>query len=587
MSCEKNMQSRYKLPEVPSASFYFSKSRENGVIRSEDCLKKRILYIDDEDSLLEIGKLYLERSGNFFVTVCNDPMVAYDLINTNFFDAIVSDYEMPGMNGIELLILIRKYGHSVPFIIFTGKGREEVVIQALNEGADFYIQKGGDNNSQFAELIHKITVSIERNQALSAKMESEHRLSHIISAIPDATFAIDTNHRVIAWNRKMEGLTGISEYDMIGKGDFLYSLPFTNTAEPGIIDLIIHDFPDVEKTCVKFIRENLVITAEKYVLVNSGEKKVRICAAPLYSSQNFIIGAIATIQEISEGCACCNQLEMYKQIALLSPDWEYWENPSHDILYCSPASLQLTGYKPEQFISSPSLVQDIIHPDDLELYLDHIRTVENTYFFHPSFEFRIVMKCGNIRWIERNTSSITGMNNQFMGTLVSNRDITQRKEREKRLNSQNIENDTKIERIRKMEDRILEKNSLLLTTLRELRVCEQKFQTLLYESNEGIVIFQSGTIVECNNAFLNIFGYLPDEKKTITLDALIPYFVFNPDVERTFDYENSGKGENSSFECDYLRKNGTFFSAKVWMKRIRFPGSNLLMMHIEELKFSQ
>jgi DNA-binding NarL/FixJ family response regulator len=45
----------------------------------------------------------------------------------------------------------------LPSILFTGKGREAVVIEALNNGADVYLQKGGDIKAQFAELTHKIT----------------------------------------------------------------------------------------------------------------------------------------------------------------------------------------------------------------------------------------------------------------------------------------------------------------------------------------------------------------------------------------------------------------------------------------------
>ena len=63
---------------------------------------------------------------------------------------------MPEMDGIEFLKIVRGRGDKTPFIIFTGKWREEVVIEALNSGADFYLQKGGEPKSQFAELSNKI-----------------------------------------------------------------------------------------------------------------------------------------------------------------------------------------------------------------------------------------------------------------------------------------------------------------------------------------------------------------------------------------------------------------------------------------------
>ena len=60
------------------------------------------------------------------------------------YEVIVSDYQMPGMNGIEFLKRLRSQLGHIPFILFTGRGREEVAIEALNCGADFYLQKGGD-----------------------------------------------------------------------------------------------------------------------------------------------------------------------------------------------------------------------------------------------------------------------------------------------------------------------------------------------------------------------------------------------------------------------------------------------------------
>jgi len=83
---------------------------------------------------------------------------------------------MPGMDGIEFLKQIRSSGNSIPFIIFTGRGREEVVIEAINSGADFYLQKGGDPNSQFAELSHKVKIAVERKRAVNALKQDEIRL---------------------------------------------------------------------------------------------------------------------------------------------------------------------------------------------------------------------------------------------------------------------------------------------------------------------------------------------------------------------------------------------------------------------------
>ena len=174
----------------------------------------RVLYVDDEPSLLEIGKLFLEREG-FEVDTSESASDALMRLDTERYDAILSDYQMPGMDGILFLTRIRTSGNKTPFIIFTGRGREEVVIEALNNGADFYIQKGGDPLAQFAELSNKIRYAVSRKQSeaalevsevLEREMEfHEKELMKFYSQSLDAT------------NRNLKLLSSITRHDIVGQ----------------------------------------------------------------------------------------------------------------------------------------------------------------------------------------------------------------------------------------------------------------------------------------------------------------------------------------------------------------------------------
>jgi PAS domain S-box-containing protein len=141
-----------------------------------------LLYVDDEFALLDITKIYLERSGELSVDTATSAIEAIGMLLNRRYDAIISDYQMPEMDGIEFLKRIRTSGSTIPFIIFTGKGREEVVIQALNEGADFYLQKGGDPKAQFAELANIITQAVRRKKGEEALRESEERYRNVVES---------------------------------------------------------------------------------------------------------------------------------------------------------------------------------------------------------------------------------------------------------------------------------------------------------------------------------------------------------------------------------------------------------------------
>ncbi|MFA6224733.1 MAG: response regulator [Methanoregula sp.] len=98
-----------------------------------------VLYVDDEPALLDIGKIFLEMSGHLRVDTAGTVEDALHKMKLKKFDAIISDYQMPDITGIEFLRYICSEYHDLPFILFTGRGREEIVIEVLNCGADFYL----------------------------------------------------------------------------------------------------------------------------------------------------------------------------------------------------------------------------------------------------------------------------------------------------------------------------------------------------------------------------------------------------------------------------------------------------------------
>ncbi|HOP09651.1 MAG TPA: response regulator, partial [Candidatus Methanofastidiosa archaeon] len=95
-----------------------------------------ILYVDDEEEFRELTKRYLERKGDVIVHTAASAAEALNMLRKRSYDAIVSDYQMPRIDGVEFLKKLRSSGDNSPFILFTGKGREDVAVEAFESGAD-------------------------------------------------------------------------------------------------------------------------------------------------------------------------------------------------------------------------------------------------------------------------------------------------------------------------------------------------------------------------------------------------------------------------------------------------------------------
>ena len=174
-----------------------------------------VLLVDDEPLLLDVGKTYLERTSGITVTIARSAAEALEHLSTRSFDVIVSDYQMPGMDGLALLREVRSRSWAQPFLLLTGKGMEDVVIDALNNGADYYVQKGGDPHAQYAELVHKIRRAV-RQQRAEASLRKKHEILRALLASSPNGIAFVRN-RTLQWvNESMGMMLGYTKAEMKG-----------------------------------------------------------------------------------------------------------------------------------------------------------------------------------------------------------------------------------------------------------------------------------------------------------------------------------------------------------------------------------
>ena len=407
-----------------------------------------LLYVDDEQDLLNIGKLFLERGGDFSVTTTTSPEEMLRYLAGGSYDAIISDYQMPGMDGIELLKRVRGMGLAIPFILFTGKGREEVVIEAINNGADFYLQKGGDAKSQFAELRHKILAALERRRAVDALRDSEQRLADIINFLPDATFAINIEGLVIAWNKAIETMTGIPAAEMLGKGQFGYAVPFYHARRPMLIDLVLAPDEKFESdNYLNLCHIGTTLTAES-VIEKAGNAHGHIWAkaSRLYDKKGNIAGAIESVRDITEQKKIDQTLReseaKYRELVENANNIILKLDKAGNITFFNEFAQKFFGFSNNEILGRPAvgtvvpLLESDSHRDLSGMIGDLIRRPED----FVNNENENITKNGERVWIHWWNKPIYDKSGVLEGVLCVGTDFTARKRVEDELRVENEKN---------------------------------------------------------------------------------------------------------------------------------------------------
>jgi len=145
----------------------------------------------------------------------------------------------------------------------------------------------------------------ERHLADRLLKESEQRFMDILDFLPDATMVIDRAGRVIAWNRAIVELTGVSAGEMVGQGDYAYSQPFYGERRPTLIDLVLASEADnqalVEQLYPGAVHMGHTLRTEISVQNLRGRPAhLSVIATPLFNTEGAVIGAIESIRDITE-----------------------------------------------------------------------------------------------------------------------------------------------------------------------------------------------------------------------------------------------------------------------------------------------
>ena len=385
-------------------------------------MKIRILFVDDNEPLLRIGSEYMERdSPDFEIITANSASAALDLLEFKEFDAIISDYQMPAIDGLEFLARVRSKDDLIPFIIFTGKSREEIAIQALNLGATHYVIKGGNPKSQYGELMHIVRSSVDHFREKKAHLESEERYRIVFENANDGILMVNREGRKVhSANARFCEMIGYTLEEML-----------VLTVDD------LHPEEELENVLDLFEKQarNEIRIAEKVPVLRKDRSVfyADISAAAIqWGGKDFQLGVFRDVTSRSEvEEAKREREELYRLIAENSSDVIFTLDMNMNRTFLSPSVEKLRGYTYEESVAQSW--EDVLTPDSLEKMImffgrgfESIRKGEE--FKQPlTTELEMYHKDGHTVWTEISASAMYNDDGEPVGVLGITRDISSRK----------------------------------------------------------------------------------------------------------------------------------------------------------------
>jgi PAS domain S-box-containing protein len=189
----------------------------------------RVLHVDDEPDFAELTARYLERERqDLAVETATSASEGLDrLADTGSgtgpptgpgtdVDCVVSDYDMPGMDGLEFLKAVREEYSELPFILFTGKGSEEIASEAVTAGVTDYLNKGRKSDT-YTLLANRIENIVSQHRSERQLRESTERIRKLYGGLTDAICVVDEDWRFTHLNEQAEAILERTEAELVGE----------------------------------------------------------------------------------------------------------------------------------------------------------------------------------------------------------------------------------------------------------------------------------------------------------------------------------------------------------------------------------
>jgi PAS domain S-box-containing protein len=496
----------------------------------------RVLHVDDETDFVDLAATSIERARDRITVLTEtDAGAALDRLESDHVDCIVSDYDMPGMDGLEFLEAVRDEYPGLPFILYTGKGSEVIASEAISAGVTDYLQKEVGTD-QYEVLANRIENAVAQQRTEAALEESERVLSTLMSNVPGMVYRCRNEE---GWPMLFvsEGVVDLVGYtpEEIVDGDVSYG------------EDVVHpeDRDEVWNQVQTDIEAGRPFEVEYRVETNEGDVRwVWEQGRAIDTEDDGTVILEGVITDITERKTSEQELQTERdRLSAL------FDNSNDSIAYCefedgdpilhdvNPAFESVFGYDREEVLGE--CVDDILVPEDQReqgqqinqraMQGERLVTEGERLTVDGRREFRI-----RAIPIDPDTPEQEGW--------VVYTDITEQKEREE-----------------------------------QLQKAEQRYRRVVEQNLFGIYILQDGVIRYANPKAAELFGYEPEEM----VDELSVFDITaekdHERIEQSIRERKEGDESEKQYQMTGVRKDGTEFEFEVHSGIIEYEGEPALL----------
>jgi len=464
----------------------------------------RVLHVDDEETQLKYAKALLEMADeSIHVESVISPEDALRLLKTEAYDCVVSDFQMPSLDGIEFARRIREFS-DIPIIIYTGRGSEEVAEAAFTVGVNDYMRKE-THPSHYQVLTRRIRAAVEKHRTENALKKSEGKYRSLVQNSRDGVLVFTGSELVYANQQAaaLHGCSSVEELMKVGPSNLLHPEDREWIEERSLARQRGEDVPPISEF-------RLALPDGTVRTVQSSSSVIE------YSGKT---STLAFLRDITERKRIETELqdseERWRSLVELAPDGIMTVDLKGFITMINDAFVKLTGFSREEIVGKHFTRLGTLRARDIPIYVKLFASLVKGDI-PPSYEFIFKRKDGSERWAEMQLRLIeTAEKKRELLAVVS--DVSERKRMEEELKQYSEH----------LEELVQEKTT-------ELSVSEERLRSFMASAPDAFTLYDSElNCLDVNEALLKYWPEGTRKEDLIGKNIL----DMNPHIKETDRYD--------------------------------------------------